>query len=606
MMEHPGVDTVLELLSLHARTRGSAPAIVDPDRGSFSYAALWHEVGRMGAMLAELGLGRGNRIAVALPNGPDTAVVMLATMSWAACAPFDPSLESAACRALLESMRVDALLATRGVDVPAVIAARALGLQVVRLLSSTERTDAILALRAETAHRMVALEPPKAHDLALIMHTSGTTGQPKIVPLSHAQLVSRARLNPLIGADRGICAAPMFTSSAIESGLLSTVAAGASVMFPRVFAAERIVDHLNGLQPTYMWASPAVHAAVLEELESHKLAPPNSLRYLRSGGSALPAALQSKLERAFGVPVVQGYGMTETGVIARNLLPPARRQAGSAGVPLGTRVAILGSDGKFLHGREVGEIVVQGPGVMSGYENVEANPLAFHDGWFRTGDLGYVDEDGFLFLTGRLHESINRGGLKVSPAEVDAAFLGHEAVLEAATFAVPHPSLGEDIAVAVVLHPPGSVTAQQLRSYAFQHLAPFKVPTTVVLVDRLPKNLMGKVSRSALADTLRESLRPSFLAPRDADEALVAGIFAEVLGLQRVGALDNFFELGGDSLSGARVVVRVNSARGVDLPVVSLFETPTVAEFAGVVREAAHAQSGLPPIAASLREHFHG
>jgi hypothetical protein len=298
--------------------------------------------------------------------------------------------------------------------------------------------------------------------------------------------------------------------------------------------------------------------------------------------------------------------MTETGVIARNLLPPARRQAGSAGVPLGTRVAILGSDGKFLHGREVGEIVVQGPGVMSGYENVEANPLAFHDGWFRTGDLGYVDEDGFLFLTGRLHESINRGGLKVSPAEVDAAFLGHEAVLEAATFAVPHPSLGEDIAVAVVLHPPGSVTAQQLRSYAFQHLAPFKVPTTVVLVDRLPKNLMGKVSRSALADTLRESLRPSFLAPRDADEALVAGIFAEVLGLQRVGALDNFFELGGDSLSGARVVVRVNSARGVDLPVVSLFETPTVAEFAGVVREAAHAQSGLPPIAASLREHFHG
>src|ERR1700694_2092523 len=211
MMEHPGVDTVLELLSLHARTRGSAPAIVDPDRGNFSYAALRHEVGRVGAMLAEFGLGRGNRIAVALPHGPDTAVVMLATMSWAACAPFDPSLEPAACRALLESMRVDALLAPQGEDVPAVIAARALRLQVVRLLASPERTDAILALRAETAHRRVAREPPKAHDLALVMHTSGTTGHPKIVPLSHAQLVSRARLNPLIDADRGICAAPMFT-----------------------------------------------------------------------------------------------------------------------------------------------------------------------------------------------------------------------------------------------------------------------------------------------------------------------------------------------------------------------------------------------------------
>ena len=587
MKEHPSVDTVPELLSLHARTRGSAPAIVDPDRQSLSYATLCREVEHTGALLAESGLGRGHRIAVALPNGTETAVVMLAAMSFAVCVPLDPSLESSAYRSLFEGMRVDALFAPQGEDLPSVNAARALGLRVLRLASSPEGPGAIPAPDTETTSPRVVPGRLGSEDLALVMATSGTTAQPKIVPLTHAQLLARARLSPLTGSDCGICAAPMFTASGIVTGLLATLAAGASIMLPQVLDAARIVELLERLQPSYLWASPTIHAAVLEVLASRKSEPPKSLRYLRSGSSALHAALQSRLERAYGVPVLQGYGMTETGVIARNPLPPEPRRPGSVGRPLGSRVAILGSGGSFLHAGEVGEIVVQGPGVMSGYENAEANRAAFHGEWFRTGDLGYFDEDGYLFLTGRIHESINRGGLKVAPSEVDAVFLAHEAVLEAATFAVGHPSLGEDVAAAVVLRQPGSLTAQQLRAYAFERLASFKVPTTVILVDRLPKNALGKVQRSALPDAFRESLHPRFLAPRDGDEAFVAGIFAEVLGLQRVGAFDNFFELGGDSLSGTRVVVRVNSARGVNLSVVSLFETPIVADFAGAVRQAA-------------------
>jgi acyl carrier protein len=251
----------------------------------------------------------------------------------------------------------------------------------------------------------------------------------------------------------------------------------------------------------------------------------------------------------------------------------------------------MAPSGEFLPRGGVGEIVVKGPGVMSGYEDPEVNRLAFRDGWFRTGDLGYFGDDDFLFLSGRLHDTINRGGRQVSPAEIDTALLAHPAVLEAAAFAVPHPSLGEDIAAAVVLREPRTASAQELREHAFAQLAGFKVPTAVVLVDSLPKNALGKVQRSVLADALRESLRAGFLPPRDAEEELVAGFFAEVLGLERVGALDNFFELGGDSLSGTRVVARVNSARGVDLPIVSLFEMPTVADFARAVRGSTRANS---------------
>ena len=597
MTDNPVANTVPALLSQQARVRGAAPAIIDPDRRTISYADLYREVERFGAMLGEMGLGQGSRIAVALPSGPDAAIVILATMSWAVCAPLDPTLELATCRSLLASMRADALLALQADDVPAVTAAEALGIRVVRLVAPPDRVAATLSIHVEGSAPRVAPTLPDASCLALLMHTSGTTMQPKIVPLTHAQLVARARLNPLVSDDRGICGAPTFTSSAVESGLLVTLAAGASVVFATSSDPLSITDYLERLQLTYLWASPAVHAAMLEAALNRKTVPKTFLRFLRSGSSALPAVLQENLEAAFGVPVMQGYGMTETGVIARNPLPPETRRAGSAGKPL-VQVRIAASDGALLSQGSVGEIIVRGPGVMSGYEDAEVNRSAFRDGWFRTGDLGYFDEDGFLFLTGRLHETINRGGRQVSPMEIDVALLGHAAVLEAAAFAVPHPSLGEDIAAAVVLRATGTATAQALRDHAFAHLAPFKVPTTIVFVDSLPRNALGKVQRSALADTLREALRASFVPPRDADEELVAGLFAEVLGIERVGALDNFFELGGDSLSGTRVVARVNSARGVDLPVVSLFETPTVADFATSVRDSRRAgpQTAAPTL----------
>jgi acyl carrier protein len=255
---------------------------------------------------------------------------------------------------------------------------------------------------------------------------------------------------------------------------------------------------------------------------------------------------------------------------------------------MGTEVKILRDDKEASLDEAIGEILVRGPSVMRGYEDdAEANQLAFRDGWFRTGDLGWIDGDGYLFITGRLRELINRGGVKVSPSEVDLALMQHPGVREAATFAVPHPSLGEDVVTAIVLHERGSTSVHALRAYALQHLLPYKVPSSVVLVDEIPRNSLGKVSRGALRDRLADDLRADYVAPRNEEEALVAAIFAELFDLPRVGALDHYFRLGGDSLQAAQVLARVVDRCGVEMEMSVLFESPTVAELADRLRAAA-------------------
>ena len=585
MGEVPTAATVLDLLALHGRRRPSAPAIVDVDGRALSYAQLHRDIERASASFAALGIGRTSRVATALPNGSAAAIVQLAAMCWAICVPLDPALGAADCAAVLAALEVEALIALAGDECPAASAARAQGLVVLRLQPGPTADG--IALRAEVPRLPVRATAPTADDIALVLRSSGSTGQPKVVPLTHAQLVARAGANPIAGDDRGLCAVPMFTASAIESNLVATLVAGASVAFLPTFDVSRIGDGFVRLQPTYLWAGPAVLASLVDALVRGELSLPASLRLLRTGGSLLAPALQEALEGRCGVPVMQGYGMTETGGITRNPLPPAPRPAGSVGKPLWPGVAILGSDGAIGRWRDDGEVVVRGPGVMTAYAHPpEANRQAFRDGWFRTGDIGRFDADGYLYLTGRLREMINRGGLKVAPAEVDAAMLRHPAVAEAAAFAMEHRALGEDVAVAVVLHPHAAATASELRSHALAHLASFKVPNAVVIVGELRKNAAGKVDRAALAQALRDAVRPAFREISDDDEARVAAAFAATLKLPVVGADDNFFELGGDSLTGMQVVARINAACGVALPVRWLFEAPTAALFAAVVRRA--------------------
>jgi acyl carrier protein len=291
-----------------------------------------------------------------------------------------------------------------------------------------------------------------------------------------------------------------------------------------------------------------------------------------------------QLEEVFKVPVIEAYGMTEAShQITGNPLPPGERKIGSVGVPTRTEVAIINEAGGFLVAGRRGEVVIRGANVTAGYEPQEANQESFINGWFRTGDLGYFDAAGYLFLTGRLKEIINRGGEKISPREIDESLLDHPDVLQAAVFATPHPSLGEDIAAVVVTREPGQTTEASLRDYLTSRVAAFKVPARVLIVDEIPKGPTGKINRRGLAETFAGRLQVGFIAPKNNLEKLVATLYAEVLRVPRVGLDDNFFSLGGDSLRAMQVISRVRSLFSVILPVATLFLKTTVAVLAEVI-----------------------
>jgi acyl-CoA synthetase (AMP-forming)/AMP-acid ligase II/acyl carrier protein len=320
------------------------------------------------------------------------------------------------------------------------------------------------------------------------------------------------------------------------------------------------------------------------------------MRLIRSSSSSLAPQVMAGLEAAFRAPVIEAYGMTEAAhQMASNPLPPRARKPGSVGLPAGPEIAVLDPEGGRLGAGERGEVVIRGPNVTRGYvNNPAANHDAYIDGWFRTGDQGFLDGDGYLFLTGRLKELINRGGEKISPREVDEALMDHPAVAQAVAFALPDPRLGEDVAAAVVLRPGATATSLELRQFAASRLADFKVPAQVVFVEAIPKGPTGKLQRIGLAEKLGLSEAASterrekvpFVAPGNPIEERLAGLWCQVLGIDQVGVQDRFLDLGGDSLLATMLVSRIRSALHVELTLIDFFGAPTVEEQARIVETA--------------------
>jgi acyl-CoA synthetase (AMP-forming)/AMP-acid ligase II/acyl carrier protein len=374
---------------------------------------------------------------------------------------------------------------------------------------------------------------------------------------------------------------PLFHIHGLVGALLSSLAAGGSVVCTEGFSPPEFFKCLTTFRPTWYTAVPTMHQAVLTQADANAIAG-HRLRFIRSSSAALPVPLMAELEARFGVPVIEAYGMTEAAhQMASNPLPPARRKARSVGRAAGPEIAIADGDGTRLPPGQIGEVVICGANVTPGYEhNPAANSASFTNGWFRTGDLGYLDADHYLFLTGRLKEIINRGGEKVSPREIDDALLEHPAVDQAVAFAMPHPTLGEDVAAAVVLKPGGTADPQAIRTFLFERLAATKVPSQVVIVPAIPKGPTGKLQRIGLAEQLAPWLRQAPTPPRNDIERAVAQIFAGVLQSDWVGVADNFFALGGDSVRAIQVTARVLSILGVELNAAAVFLRPTVAELA--------------------------
>ena len=336
---------------------------------------------------------------------------------------------------------------------------------------------------------------------------------------------------------------------------------------------------------------PTIHQSLLARLEKEPEAMVGTpLRFVRSSSAALPIPVLRGLEEALGIPVIEAYGMTEAAhQMASNPLPPGHRVPGAVGPAAGPEVTVLDAGGNELERGEVGEVAIRGENVFSGYEsNPAANEASFVEGWFRTGDEGWLDDDGYLHLRGRLKELINRGGEKISPLEVDSVLLEHPGVASAVTFAVPDARVGEEVAAAVVRAPGSSVTERELQDFTVRKLAPFKVPRRVVFVDEIPKGPTGKVQRVAMPSLLGLEVEagagsPAASVPESQLEGALVRLWAVALELplSAVGLHDDFFALGGDSLRGAGVVAQIRDLLGrPEIPLISIVRSPTVAAMA--------------------------
>jgi acyl-CoA synthetase (AMP-forming)/AMP-acid ligase II len=600
------------LLEYQAKRIPDAPAILAPGRAPLSYGRLYRHVEQMARTLRAMGIGRHDRIAVVLPNGPEMAVAILAVAANASCIPMNPAYQAEELDRYFADLRPRALITQPGIDSPARRAALSRGIGIVELSSAVDAAAGLFTLSGEQVDAPY-YEPVSPDDVAVLLLTSGTTSRPKIVPQTHANICASAYSSVAAFAlgetDRCINMLPLFHGHGLHNTLMASLAAGASVVCTPGCDINRFFGWLTAFQPTWYSAVPTIHQAILAEARRGRdRVASGRLRFVRSGSAPMPPQVLTELESTFGAPVIEYYAMTETtsAPIACNPFPPGQRKARSAGVPVSLDVAIMDDSGTFLTRGQTGQIVVRGAGVLPGYDGDSiATQAAFLGGWFKTEDVGFFDDDGYLFLTGRSREIINRGGEKITPGEVDELLLEHPAVAEAATFAVPHPTLGEDVRSAVVLRPNGSATPGEIREFLVGRVAEFKVPRQVLIVGELPKGPTGKVRRVRLAVDLglasRASSPQGFVAPRTPLERLLAQRWAEILQVKQVGIHDDFFALGGDSLLVAHVVAHIYDITHVEIEVSRFFEAPTIAETARHVETSMQAgQPGRPAVIARV------
>jgi acyl-CoA synthetase (AMP-forming)/AMP-acid ligase II len=581
---NPGGATHLAMLEHWALRQPESVAILGIDRQKLSYGALHEQVAGSISMLRRQGIGRRDRVAIVLPNGPQMAVASLSVCACAVAAPLNPAYREEEFQFYLSDLRAKALLVDPGCAPAASIVASRLGI-------------AVLNIPLDAAFENSLDDLPTSNDLALILHTSGTTSRPKIVPLTQANLMASAKnvaeSLALTPDDRCLNVMPLFHIHGLVAALLASLWSGGSVVATPGFHAPRFAEWVTEYQPTWYTAVPTMHHSILAQMEKNPRQF-GQLRFIRSCSAPLAPQLMSALEETFQAPVIEAYGMTEAAhQMTSSPLPPRERKPGSVGVAAGPEVAVMDADGNFVSSGQTGEVVIRGPNITAGYENnPAANSSSFTRGWFRTGDQGVLDQDGYLRLTGRLKEIINRGGEKIQPREIDEVLLDHPAVAQAVTFAIPDQRLGEDVGAAIVLRAGRTANAEEIRQFAASRLTDFKVPSRVVFLDEIPKGPTGKVQRVGLADKLglhdagqnREAV--PYEPPVSGLEKQLATIWAEVLRTDRIGRADDFLQLGGDSMLASLVASRVQDRLGVKMTTATVLIESTVEKLAARIEGA--------------------
>jgi acyl-CoA synthetase (AMP-forming)/AMP-acid ligase II len=495
--------TVAEAVRQYAGSQPDRPAFVATGFEPLTYRNLRDQADEIADCLRLAGFDSGAPIAVALPDGPEAALAIVAIGCAAVAVPIDPRLTGPEIETRLTSIRPGAILVPTGENSAARRAAERHHITVIDVARSANRS---LRLRLERPNTVAAAPEgdPNSDAPAFILQTSGTTAEPKLIPYSHRNLLATAaRVREWFGltpADRCLCVSPVHYCHGLTVTVFAPLLSGGSVAFPDDPAKVDMAEWFDALAPTWYSTSPTVHLAVLENA-SRAVEAKHSLRLAVSGGAPLPGELRDSLQATLGVPILEHYGVSEAAQVSANVPRPGLSKAGTCGIPSPGTIVIVGDDGAEVPSGSGGEILVGGPTVISGYLNApDLNQAAFVNGWFRTGDIGSIDEDGFLTLHGRVKEIINRGAEKVSPVEIDDALMRHGDVAEAAAFAVSHPRLGEDVAAAVVLRPGATVTPAELRKFLSTQLAWFKIPRRITIVIALPKGATGKIQRRRLRE----------------------------------------------------------------------------------------------------------
>lgn len=500
--------TLIELISVgHDQSVCLSAANSSP----LTYGALRQLSAYVQKQFNQVGIGRNDRVALVLPNSAEMASSFVTVACCCTSAPLNPGYRADEFEFYLNDLNAKALVVETGSTSPAVAVAAKMGIALIEIEPTPLLGAGTFTLNMNGLVHKAAQNPGEAQadDVALVLHTSGTTSRPKIVPLTHRNVSASAQnianSTRFSSSDRGLNVMPLFHIHGLIAGILAPLSKGGEVHCTSGFNALKFFSQMDEVKPTWYTAVPTMHQAILSRANNNKdVIARVPLRFIRSSSSSLPPQVLAELESTFKAPVIEAYGMTEAAhQMACNPLPPGLRKPGTVGLAAGPEVAIMSAEGDLLPTGSTGEIVIRGSNVTPGYENNDkANAEAFTHGWFRTGDQGVMDEQGYISITGRLKEIINRGGEKISPREVDEVLMDHPAVAQVVCFGIPHDKLGEEVGAAVVLREGMTATEKELREYTATRLADFKVPRKVLLMDEIPKGATGKLQRIGMAQKL--------------------------------------------------------------------------------------------------------
>ena len=569
--DEPG--TIGNAIAARAACAGNTPALVGADSQPVTYSELVSLIFRFRRELADAGLRAGHRVGLLVPPGMPGGELAVALGCNVTLVPINPALKA---QEVIESAgvsRLHAIVIPRWLETEV---RAAILQQEITAFDAVRAPDGTVTLELLTppAGAAVAARSIAPSDVALLLRSSGTTGTPKLIPVTHGNLVAMAaKMGSLwygiTAQDRAACTSPLYYAAGLKTSLFAPLVLGAGVAFPAPHQTFDVAEWVDTLEPTYLSVSPGPLQRMVERMRAAPRAFDGStLRFVMSGASCLSEEIRIAAESMLRVPVLESYGLSEAGVMAANPVPPGKSKPGSVGLPAPGELLVVDENRRPVANGSIGEIMIRGPAVMPGYVAGDGSTSdGLQDGWLLTGDLGRLDEEGYLYLAGRAKEVINRGGEKVFPYEVEKAILEHPAVLEAAAFGVPHPRLGESVAAAVVLKPGSTVREDELKEFLGARLAGFKLPRRLCYVQSLPRGSSGKILRRSLSQSY--ATLPREVVPPGRDYLLeleLLDVWKRLLGTTDIGLDDDFFDKGGDSLLATELLLEVEALTGKPYP----------------------------------------